>query len=218
MSTFQEKIDRFWEKTQELYDPIQKKYNGLSYYVFQAPPSENPKLMIIGLNPGGNDSDIKMLQQEGNAYTEMKAEWFETLRKVFDYPNNPELKEILDKCVGTNRFFFNTGSQSGLEKIKAEVVSNGVKFANASGDLLNELVDIIKPEYIIAAHSDTFNHIGKYNKQTFNGKTMIGYTKPEGGIPVLKIINFSKRMRDKHYNTEEEVKAWTKTIIEFLNM
>ena len=144
MNTFDTQINSYWENVQKIYSPLQEKYDNRCYYLFQTKSYVfNPDLMIVGLNPGGNYQGAGKISQDKNAYVEIDAPWFNTLRRVFDYPNNEFLKTILEYCVGTNRYLLNTGNQGGLGNIVKEMVGDK-SFANVAGELLDELVEIIK--------------------------------------------------------------------------
>ena len=196
---------------QKIYSPLQEKYNGRDFYLFQTDYKEYPDLMIVGLNPGANYCTWKSeKQQKPNSYLFGTADWFKTLRRVFDYPNNEFLKTILDNCVGTNRYLFNTGNQGGLGNIAKEMVSEK-RFTNVTGELLDELVDIIKPKHIITVHKDVYNHLAKY-KHKFCCKDA-GYTM--GGVPVLYVPNFSGRNKSRYF-TEDQLEKWTTAIETFL--
>ena len=211
MNKFEDQINAYWEKVQKIYSPLQEKYNRC-YYLFQTKCYRpDPDLMIVGLNPGGNYPGPGKISQEVNAYVEIDAPWFNVLRSVFDYPNNEFLKIILDNCVGTNRYLLNTGNQGGLGNIAKEMVGEK-KFANVAGELLNELVDIIRPKHIIAVHKDVYNHLAKCNKREFFCTT-VGCTKD--GIPVLYVPNFSPRNRS-YFSSEDQLKSWMEVIEKFL--
>ena len=211
MNTFEMQISEYWEKVQKIYTPLQKKYGNRDYYLFQTECRFNPDLMIVVLNPGANFCTGKKEMSQGyNAYL-TDAPWFNTLRKVFDYPHNEFLKDILDNCVGTNRYLFNTGNQSGLGNITEEMVDDK-KFANVAGELLDELIDIIKPKHIVAVHKDVYNHLAKLNKREFN-VTKAGCTNK--GIPVLYVPNFSGRNKSRYF-TEDKLKEWTTAIETFM--
>lgn len=212
MNTFDTQINSYWENVQKIYSPLQEKYDNRCYYLFQTKSyGFNPDLMIVGLNPGGNYQGAGKISQDKNAYVEIDAPWFNTLRRVFDYPNNEFLKTILEYCVGTNRYLLNTGNQGGLGNIVKEMVGDK-SFANVAGELLDELVEIIKPKHIIAVHKDVYNHLAKCDKQEFSG-TNAGYTR--SGIPVLYVPNFSGRNKSRYYS-EDKLKGWTDAIEKFL--
>ena len=212
MNKFEDQIKDYWEKVQKIYNSLQDKYNGRDYYLFQTNYSESPDLMIVGLNPGGNGSKYRGEKGHGfNAYVRESDPWFDTLRKVFDYPDNEFLKTILDNCVGTNRYLLNTGNQGGLGNIAKEMVGEK-KFANVSGELLDELVEIINPKHIIAVHKDVYNHLAKNNQHEFCG-TVAGYTRSD--IPVLYVPNFSGRNKSRYF-TEGQLEKWTTAIETFL--
>jgi hypothetical protein len=141
----------------------------LDFYVFQTPCDRyNPKLLIIGINPGGSKSYKKALEEKGydkrpasdlyykeNTLVE-KPEW-ETgkgsdvmrasLKRVFNGDNN---LDILKDTVMMNMFYFNTDQAKDIAGVKAEIRQYCI-------DKTLEFIDILDPQNILFLTSDYGN-------------------------------------------------------------
>jgi hypothetical protein len=136
----------------------------LDFYVFQTPCDRyRPKLLIIGINPGGGKSYKKALEDKGydkrpasdlyytdNTIAE-KPDWereaglkgSDVLRsrfkKVFNADNN---LDILKDTVMMNMFYFNTKQAKDIDGVKAEIRKYCI-------DKTLEFIDIINPQNIL---------------------------------------------------------------------
>ncbi len=214
MENFNAKILEFWTEVQEIYDPIQKE-TDLNYYVFQTSIRYNPDLMIIGINPGGEFSSEKNLvnkmAEQGKfknmyidwMYTETPNktdnEWFNTLCSIFDYPNNPAMKRVLENAVGTNCFYINTGSVQSLNK---QYDTKNLYLQSRS--LVNKLIDIIQPKKILTLGEIPFKCIkgSKQKPVPVNDKNNIK-SAFHGNIPVYNIPNPSRIHKNTYYAGEK---------------
>ena len=205
---FEGLIQAYWEKVQLQYAPYVAEGGILAnrdYYVFQTEYKYQPKLMIVGVNPGGNVTGHGgWLTQGINSYTEGDHPWFQTLRNIFDYPNNKSLATVLESCVGSNKYFVNTGNENDIPKdINA-----------MSTCLIRELIDIVNPKFILTLGKDVFYAIknGPECIKEF-GSTKFIYSN-RNGIPVGYIPNPS-RINQKYY-TPEKMHEWNKALEWFL--
>ncbi|MEE1103336.1 MAG: hypothetical protein U0L21_04215 [Alistipes sp.] len=119
MNTFEEQMQTFWMEVQEIYNNIDRR--NYTYYMFQTDYRENPDLMIIGINPGGetngNPNPILEHCEDYNNYTDGDSLWCSRIRELFDFGNDEYLSNILRNCVGTNRCYINTPNKDILEEI-----------------------------------------------------------------------------------------------------
>jgi hypothetical protein len=137
----------------------------LDFYVFQTPCDRyNPKLLLIGINPGGNKSYKKTLEEKGYskkpasdlAYKENilveKTEWKtgmgsdvmrDRLKRVFNGDNN---LDILKDTVMMNMFYFNTSRTKDIG-IKTEIRKYCI-------DKTLEFIDILNPQNILFITND----------------------------------------------------------------
>ena len=231
MNTFEVQMQAFWAEVQEVYNKVDRK--NYTYYMFQTDYHKNPDLMIVGINPGGgtegDPSPILQHCTDYNNYTDGDSQWCGRVRELFDYGNNEYLSNILQNCVGTNRCYINTPNADILEDIyknNSEKIFRSVHserlipFKNKTGELLDSLINIIKPKHILTFGSDVFKHLvgNKIKYNTIGSREMkIGYTKYETiNIPVGYIPNPSG-INNKHFPANK-MKEWSNTIAEFMNL
>ena len=210
---FEEKIKAFWQKVQEVYEPFVAK-GGLAedsdYYVFQTPVKYAPELMLVGINPGGDGKNNKhWLASEQNLYTTDQQLWFNTVRRIFGYPDNKKLKSVLDNCVGTNKCFINTGNEKKLSnELNAPSTQLIRKLAN----------EIICPKHIIALGNTpyyTLKKSGGATKQFGSVHLQYGYT--EKNIPIARLYNPS-RINVNRYYTDKFCQDWQAAIEWFMTL
>ena len=205
---FEELVKAYWEKVQQQYAPYVAEGGILAnhdYYVFQTKYKYQPDLMIVGVNPGGNGSGHDgWLTQGINSYTEGAPPWFQTLRNAFDYPNNKELAVMLDTCVGSNKYFVNTGSEKDVPK---EIQSMATL-------LIRELVDIVRPKHVLTLGYDVFCTIKNRPEQVKEFDMIKFKYSNRNGIPVGYIPNPS-RINQACY-TPEKLQGWNNALEWFL--
>lgn len=206
--SFEEQIQAYWKKVQELYAPYVAEGGLLEnrdYYVFQTEYRYQPELMIVGVNPGGNGTESgNWLSQGSNSYTMVEHTWFETVRNIFNYPDDQELAVILDSCVGSNKCFVNTGNQEDLPK----------EINRMSTLLIRELVGIVKPKHILTLGSDVFCTLKNIRENVIQfGSTQFKYSK-FNETPVAYIPNPSRR--NQVFFTPEKIKEWNDALRWFL--
>jgi hypothetical protein len=174
----------------------------LDFYVFQTPCDVyNPKLLLIGINPGGYKSYKQALEKKGydkrpasdlgyKENTLVEKPWWEEgkgcdvlrnrLHKVFHKDNN---LDILKDSVMMNMFYFNTIKDKDIDSIPVEIRKYCI-------DKTMEFIEIINPQNILFLMSDWHdlgicgvkNAVGKGNfiKQGFLGNRTV-YAIPNPG-------------------------------------
>jgi hypothetical protein len=138
----------------------------LDFYVFQTPCDRyNPKLLLIGINPGGSKPYRQALEEKGYdkrpasdlGYKENtpveKPEW-ETgkgsdvmrnrLGRIFNKDNN---LDILKETVMMNMFYFNTNQAKDIAGVKVEIRKYCI-------EKTLEFIEIINPQNILFLTSD----------------------------------------------------------------
>jgi hypothetical protein len=150
----------------------------LDFYVFQTPCDKyNPKLLLIGINPGGSKTyreALKGLAKDGYdkrpasrlAYAENtlveKPEWEEgkgsdvmrsSLKRVFNAENH---LDILPDTVMMNMFYFNTDKAVDIFRVDAEILKYCI-------DKTLEFIDIINPQNILFYTSSYLKNCGVKN-------------------------------------------------------
>ena len=231
MNTFEVQMQAFWAEVQEVYNKVDRK--NYTYYMFQTDYYENPDLMIVGINPGGGtegNPDSILQHCEGyNNYIEGDSLWCTRVRELFDYENDEYLSNVLRNCVGTNRCFINTPNKNTLEeiyKLNSEEIfdsaysNKSIPFKNKTGELLDVLINIIRPKHILTFGNNEFKHVTG-NKRVYNAigsrGMKIGCSKYENiKIPVGYIPNPSG-INNKYFSADK-IKEWPKTITEFMKL
>lgn len=206
--SFEEQIQAYWKKVQEQYAPYVAEGGPLEnrdYYVFQTAYRYQPELMIVGVNPGGNGIGAgRWLTQGSNSYTTGCHPWFDTLRSIFNYPDDEKLAVVLDNCVGSNKCFVNTGNQKDLPK----------EINRMSTCLIRELVDIVKPKHILTLGSDVFCTLkNKPEKVIEFSSTKFKHSK-FNETPVAYIPNPSRINQGSF--SPEKIKEWNDALRWFL--
>jgi hypothetical protein len=177
---FLEKRDKWLSEVSDECHEFASKID-LDFYVFQTPCDRyRPKLLIIGINPGGDKTYKKALEEKGynkrpanelyyneNTIAE-KPEWEKpedgsnklrsSLKKVFNADNN---LDILKDSVMMNMCYFNTkGTKDIYSKIPVEIRKYCI-------DKTVEFIDIINPQNIL------FLTVGIYNLGTYGVKNIV---------------------------------------------
>lgn len=211
---FQLKLETFGAKVHEVYDPLVGQggtAENVDYYVFQTTPHEEPELLVMGINPGGNGKNgvqaaTGSADTNYNAYFDDNAhQWFQTLRRIF---GTPMLTQQLRNCVGTNSCFLNTGSRKNLPQNK-EFQRNAVRLAR-------ELVDdVIRPKRIVALGVDVFYMLQpKDVKVKAFGNVQFKYGHRDDMLVGL-VYNPSRRNVNRYF-TEKQLGGWQKALEWFM--
>jgi hypothetical protein len=168
---FLEKRDKWLNEVSDECHEFASKIN-LDFYVFQTPCDRySPKLLIIGINPGGGKSYKEAMEGKGYDkklasdlyYTENtlaeKPEWEKeaglkgsdvmraSLKRVFNKDNN---LDILQDTVMMNMFYFNTDQAKDIAGIAVEIRKYCI-------DRTLEFIDILNPQNILFLTSDYVN-------------------------------------------------------------
>lgn len=135
------------------------------FYVFQTPCNEyNPDLLIIGINPGGNESYSKKMKEKGidkraasdlgydvNTLTtkpkseiENREKGGDKMRDAFRRVFTPEnkLQEKLEKAVMMNLVYFNTTKANDLKDAPAHIKTYCI-------DKTLKFIEILNPKNIL---------------------------------------------------------------------
>ena len=210
---FEKKIQDFWKGVQEVYEPFVAK-GGLAensdYYVFQTPRKYAPELMLVGINPGGDGKNkARWLDSPQNSYTTDQQLWFNTVRRIFGYPDNKKLSAVLENCVGTNKCFVNTGNEQKLaNELNAPSTQLIRKLAN----------EIVCPKHIIALGNTPYYTLRKRDCETKQfGSVYLRYGYTENNIPIARIFNPS-RINVNRYYTDKLCPDWQAAIEWFMTL
>jgi hypothetical protein len=179
----------------------------LDFYVFQTPSDKyKPKLLIIGINPGGSKPYSQALKEKGydkrpandlgpdvNLLVE-KPEWSNndklrnSLQRVFHKDNG---LDILEDTVMMNMFYFNTAKSKDIDGINSEIR----KYCIAK---TIEFIDILEPQNILFLTTDdkklkpcgvkSLKEAAKFVRQGTLGKYTV-YAIPHYASPHAKRFN-----------------------------
>ena len=210
---FKLKLETFGAKVHEVYDPLVGQggaAENVDYYVFQTTPREEPELLVMGINPGGDgkngvQSATGSADTDYNAYFDSDHQWFKTLRRIF---GTPMLTQQLRNCVGTNSCFLNTGNVQKLPQSK--------EFRRNAVQLARELVDyVIRPKRIVALGVDVFNMLQpKDVKVKAFGNVQFRYGHRNDMLVGL-VYNPSRRNANRFF-TEKQLGDWQKALEWFM--
>ena len=211
---FKLKLDAFGAKVHEVYDLLVGPggaAENVDYYIFQTAVQEEPELLVMGINPGG-DCKKGVRDATGSIDTTYNAyfdgndhSWFQTLRRIF---GTPMLTQQLRNCVGTNNYYINTGNMQKLPEDK--------DFKRNAVILSRELVDeIIRPKRIVALGTDPFYMLNRGPIQTKQfGHVSFKYGH-RGDMLVGLVYNPSQRNANRYY-TDAWIGDWQKALEWFL--
>jgi hypothetical protein len=142
----------------------------LDFYVFQTPCDKyNPKLLLIGINPGGSKTYREALKGKGydkrpandlgnndNILVKKVKDYDKirnSLQKVFHKDNN---LDILPDTVMMNMFYFNTDEAKDMFRIDAEILKYCI-------DKTLEFIDILNPQNILFYTTSYLKNCGVKN-------------------------------------------------------
>ena len=158
-----------------------KKYlhNLGKFVIFYSLPSLNPEVMIIGDNPSwfhkkdplkakNNLGDVAGRIPKINSYKIHDHTFGKQIRDVFDLI---EKEEWLDKVVGLNRFWIQTGGggteelKKECEKIEAGVIGRLEKLCERK---TRQLVEILNPKIVILLGKKAQNSFSSQDRMELN--------------------------------------------------
>jgi hypothetical protein len=222
---FDLKLDKFWQQVQEELDPVAERLNNISYYIFQSTVSHNPRLMLVGINPGGDFTGMKSLINpcvpeyctENNLNS---SNWYisgslvenndfaNMICDVFGYRNHGKLSTIFENAVAMNNIYINTGSISKLNKLNAKDAER------LCGCFTKTLIDdIIQPETIITMGKTPFFNLKNKPVEVLSYKDIKIEKSFRNNIPVYNIPNPSKLNRHLYNGKTEQYRELLESIL-----
>ena len=174
----------------------------LAFYAFQNSPIENPEILFLGINPGGEAynyasqyknpiwnllNDEKMTPErfvKANPMVDEMENWkmWKNVERTF-YTDN--LQTLYKRSMKMNLVYFNTPNISNFLNRK-----NGVRTFKKNRDLsLDLILNVIKPKSIICLGTvQCFDYLPLINKETLlNGKKRLVVKGNLENIPVYGI-------------------------------
>jgi hypothetical protein len=173
MNNFKLKLDTWLGEVAHKCDEFaSNKDFDLDFYVFQSAVNFNPKLMIIGANPGRNISYFMKNKGKGRTKYQLgenentfikyynEPDWVR-LKPLYDmFKGNSQLEEYFKNAVITNLSYFNSGTFKVL-KDKMKVV--GREPLNFCIQKNIELIkNIVKPQNIILMGAPARDNFSKF--------------------------------------------------------
>jgi hypothetical protein len=216
-SEFLEKRDKWLSEVSDKCHDFAKKID-LDFYVFQTPCDVyNPKLLLIGINPGGYKSykqalkDKKYDKRPANdlvnnirlSEDKKSADMRNWLKRVFNQENN---FDILNDTVIMNMLYFNTGQAKNIEpEIRKYCIDKTIEF-----------VEILNPQNILFFTFD-YKKLRSYGvknitvKERFIKQGILG-THTVYAIPNYKYVQ--RNVDDTYPYTKEECAKIVKSLNE----
>lgn len=197
MTEFEFKLDKWLgEVADKCHDLASNENFDLDFYVFQSAIQYNPKLMLIGANPGGNVSYSKKNKGKKRTKNEL-GENENTFIKYYDDCDWVRLKPLYDMFNGntlsmdyfkdaviTNLSYFNSGTFNVLKDKMRIVGREPLDFCIQKN--LELIKYIIKPQNIILMGAPARDNFSKYLDQPLE---TILETKNNGikkSVPLIK--------------------------------
>lgn len=207
LSAWNGKITKKYEYDNKLInenEDIVKLFGG--FKVWYSPVKMNPKVLIIGINPGvgefRDDKKISINESSVFEYIQDNSEYrlANEIKKVF---NEAGLKQILEvDTMKTNFYHIITKKQYeikfGLNKIEK---GHFDKYDTFSSEIIKELIGILKPTYIFCEGKASYDKVirlfgeCKYSEW----KNNYGFSKfNENNITVIGCSRQFSNIKNKH--------------------
>jgi hypothetical protein len=143
-------ITSLYKNTREVWENNGKNSSG--YAIFYSPVVNNPNLLIVGYNPGGDERSFKDLPEHPPAehdYIQGNYRMANRMRYIFQ---SAEILPVLEKSVKTNLFFFRSKDMSGIKGLEAETKSFCLSQTK-------QVIDKLKPANILIEGFKTFREL-----------------------------------------------------------
>lgn len=176
------------ENDENLSKYLDKYYKGVQ--VFLSPLIHKPKFMFIGINPGAG-----FFNNEGNRVKRLSP--LEHMEYIgLDYKLATETRELLrlagvpnselKNSVKTNYYFLSTTNANDLFSLLSHLKK--YKVYNKSKKWINELIDIIEPEFIICEGKTVFDKLTKDRDCIISEIENVAYTE----FGKIKVIGYKR--------------------------
>ena len=199
----------------------------LDFYVFQSSVSFAPPLLMIGANPGGQNS-YTSVNETKNRQRRTASDLGYNTNQFLDNPawrssslcslfSGDKLLPMFEKAVITNLAYFNTNKFDTLRK------RNGARLALDFCKKCNrELINILQPKNIILMGNIALDELTHYFDQpmkpvleTIDGKTALIRQTSINGIPTFWIHHPSM---NKKFNTGDNLEFKKNKLMEILSI
>jgi len=143
-------INTLYKNTRAVWEKNGKNSSG--YAIFYSPVVDNPELLIMGYNPGGDEGDfssIPMTPPAEHDYICGNYKMANRMRYIFESAN---MLENLQNSVKMNLIFFRTKSASTVKQLPAE----NVTFCYSQ---TKKIIDSLAPKTILVEGLETFDKL-----------------------------------------------------------
>lgn len=127
------------------------------YSVFYSPVQMNPKLMVIGFNPGGGTDSFDPKQAlkipEKHEYFSEDYPLARRMRSTFE---SIEKLDLLENSVKTNLIFFRTRNVEEWETVEPVIRKQLERFSMGK---VVEIISTLKPKTLIAEGIETYTYL-----------------------------------------------------------
>lgn len=160
--------------------------NPQGYAVFYSPVVINPELLIIGYNPGGDESSFVEIPKHPPAdhdYIKGNYPMANRMRYIFQ---SAGILPLLENSVKTNLYFFRSNNASGIGDLSEDVK----EFCLSQ---TKQIIDTLTPRMILVEGFETFSEVLKLLRSQqsreipFNGRAVMLVSDYKGikllGIP-----------------------------------
>jgi hypothetical protein len=146
--TLTAEVDKIWGEHSSLKD---------GYAVFYSPVIKDPKLLIVGFNPGGDSSSFNQQRAcQVPEHHEYLTEGYAIAKKMRLLFEAIEESNALEHSVKTNLLFFRSPSFSHWQKIESQTRRKLEQFCASK---VKEMVAVLQPRFILAEGIKTYNHL-----------------------------------------------------------
>ncbi|MDL1955774.1 MAG: hypothetical protein LWW95_01785 [Candidatus Desulfofervidus auxilii] len=164
-------VQRYWKELQDKYPEYSSLWKS-GFSVFYSPVSQNPQFMLIGINPGGDES---CFDETRDSKIPLEHEYFKenyllakTMRYIFEKAG---LEQELKQSVKTNLNFFRSKGEKQWNEIEANLKKEIESFCEKR---IKEFIEVAKPRVIFCEAFSVLERLLKIlNQET--SQLMIDY-------------------------------------------
>ena len=143
-----------WENNKGNYD-----FSESGFSVFYSPVRQSPELMIIGYNPGGDETSFckarDLCVPVTHEYIDYKSDRkYPIAGKMYNLFENISKSDWLERSVKLNVLFFRSKSEQQWNTIKKDVRKDLKEFSYMK---VKEIADVLTPKFILTEGIKTFN-------------------------------------------------------------
>lgn len=145
-------LKTLYDNTREIWEKNGKSSSG--YAIFYSPVATNPELLIIGYNPGGDESSFVEIPEHPPAehdYITGNYPMANRMRYIFQ---SAGILPLLENSVKTNLYFFRSNNASGIKDLSEDMK----EFCLSQ---TKQIIDTLTPRMILVEGFETFSEVLK---------------------------------------------------------